>query len=146
MSHYPHRRVTSTEWWLEWAAEHGVGYDDGVKSFGELARDYYETSDSCWELASLERGEEAPTASERMAASLAYARALLIEAAIVARGRVLNSSVDPIEVVDPTGWGVPRHQTHEADPRWEPTQLPDAPPEPLSALHDIPTVTRGWRS
>lgn len=146
MNPEPHRLVTGTGLWLQWAADHGVRYDDCCKSFDDLVRDYYQTSDSYRELTSPELGHEAPTASERMVANGAYARALLIEVAIVARGGVLNPFADPIEVVDSTGWGVPRQQVQEADPRWESTQPPAAAPEPLTPLHDVPTVTRGWRS
>ena len=145
MSEDPHRLVTATELWLEWAADQGVRYDDGAKSFDELARDYYETDLAYRQLTGPERGEEAPTASERLAANLDYARALLIEAAIVARGGVLNPFVVPIEVVDPTGWGVPRQAVHEADPRWESTPPLAAAAEPLPQPHDAPTATRGWR-
>ena len=46
MSHDPDRLVTTRELWLEWAADHGVRYDDGAKSFDEVASDYYPTSDA----------------------------------------------------------------------------------------------------
>lgn len=145
MSQDPHRLVTATELWSEWAADHGARYDDGAKSFDEVARDYYETDLAYRQLTSPERGEEAPTASERMAVNVAYARAVLIEAAIVARGGVLNPFVDPIEVVDPTGWGVPRQEVHETDPRWGTTSPPVAATVPLPQPHDVPTATTGWR-
>lgn len=108
MSRDAHRLVTATEVRYEWAADHGVRYDDRCKSFDDLVRDYYQTSDSYRHLPSPEGGDDAPTASERMEANGAYAKALLIETAIVARGGILNPFVDPIEVVDPTGWGLPR--------------------------------------
>lgn len=40
-----HQPVTATEVWLQWAAEHGVNYEDTGQPFDELARDYYEASD-----------------------------------------------------------------------------------------------------
>lgn len=142
MSHDPRRLVTATALWLEWAADYGVRYDDRAKSLGEVGRDYYQIRDSYRELASPDLGDEAPTASERMAANVAYARAPLIEAAIVARCGVLNPFVDPIEVVDPTGWGVPRQQVHEADPRWE-SPPPAEPPQHISQPYDPPDQDEG---
>lgn len=146
MSGDPNRLVPATEVWLEWAADHGVRYDDCCESFDDLVRNFYQTSDSYRELTSPERGDAAPTASERMVANGAYSMALLIEAAIVARGGVLGPFVDLSEVVDPMGWGVPRQQNQEADPRWESTPPRAAAPEPLSPLCDAPTLARGWRS
>ena len=146
MNPEPHRLVTGTGLWLQWAADHGIRYDDCGKSFDDLVRDYYQTSDSYRELTSPELGHEAPAASERMVANCAYARALLIEAAIVARGGVLNPFADPIEVVDSTGWGVPRQQVQVADPRWESTQPPAAAPRTAPAGPRRPGRHEGWRS
>ena len=67
MNQDPHHLVTRTELWLQWAAEHGVRYDDTGKSFPEVARDYYQTSDSYRELVYPDLGDDALTASHRAA-------------------------------------------------------------------------------
>lgn len=97
--------------WLQWAADHGVRYDDTGKSFAEVARDYYQTSDSYRELVYPDLGDDALTASHRAAANVANARTLLIEAVIGRRGGDLDPYVNPLEVIDPNGRGVPAPPT-----------------------------------
>mgnify|MGYP001618252207 CR=1 FL=1 len=46
MNHDADRLVTQAQLWLQWADEHGVSYDDAGKSFDDVARDYYQTSDA----------------------------------------------------------------------------------------------------
>ncbi len=82
MNDDPDRLVTRAELSLQWAAGHGVRYDEDGKSFDEVARDYYQA-----------------------AANIAYARALLIEAAVERRGGHLDPCVDPVHVRDPNGEG-----------------------------------------
>ena len=145
MNDDPDRLVIRTELWLQWAADHGVRYDDADKSIDDVARDYYQTRDASRELLAPDLMGGTLTASHQMAANTAYARVLLIEAAIERRGGDLDLSVDPIQVNDPNGRIVPRRLTPEPGARWESVAATVAAPEQLPQLHDIPTTTSGFR-
>lgn len=143
MNPEPHRLVTETELWLQWADAHGVRYDDSGKSFDEIARDYYETSDAYRELLA---PDPVGTTSEthQTAADTAYARVLLIEAAIGRRGGDLDIYVDPVQVLDPERRIVPRRSTpHPCG--WESVATPVAAPEEVLQPHACPTTTVGFR-
>lgn len=144
MNQDPHHLVTSTELWLQWAADHGVRYDDTGKTFEDVARDYYQSSDSYRELMYPDLGDAALTASHRAATNVAYARSLIIEAMIGRRGGDLDPYVDPIEVFDPNGRSVPRHPAAGSDPLWESVPPPAAAPEPFPQPSDA-DADRGFR-
>lgn len=129
MTSEPHQPATATQVWRQWAAEHGVHYEDTGQPFDQVARDYYATSEALHELSSPDVGDGTLTASQRLAINVAYARALLIEAVIVRRDGVLDPYVDPIQVVDPDGRLVPPHTGPEHGARWETTP-------PAGVIHD----------
>lgn len=145
MTSEPHQPVTATEVWLQWAAEHGVRYEDTGQPFDTVARDYYETSDALSELFSPDSGDGTLTASQRLPINVAYARALLIEAVIVRRGGVLDPYVDPIQITGPDGRLVPPHAGPEHGPRWETTSPPGAGHDLGPQPQDVPAVARGVR-
>ena len=118
MNHDADRLVTRAQLWLQWADAHGVRYDDAGKSFDDVARDYYETSDAYRELLSRGARGDVLSATHKAAANTAYARALLIEAAIERRGGDLDLYVDPVQVRDPHGRIVPPQQSPEAMGEW----------------------------
>lgn len=128
MNSQPRGLITGTELWLRWADAHGVRFDDDGKSFDEVARDYYETSDAYRELLAPDPSGS-PSATHQATARTAYARALLIEAAIERRGGDVDFYVDPVQVRDADGRIVPRGST--PDGSWEAFTSPAvAPAEP----------------
>ena len=145
MNHDGHRLVTRIELWLQWADAHGVRYDDSGKSFDDVARDYYQTSEAYRELLTPEVRGDGLSATHKAAANTAYARALLIEAVIERRGGDLDLYVDPVQVRDPQGRIVPPQQGPEVMGEWETIATPDAAPEELPRPHDAPTTDRGFR-
>ena len=146
MNHDADRLVTRTGLWLQWAEEHGVRYDDSGKSFDDVARDYHQTSDAYRELLTPEARGDVLSVTHRAAANTAYARALLIEAAIERRGGDLDLYVDPVQVRDPNGRIVPPQQGPEAIGEWEDVApVPLAAPEEPPQQHDAPTTDTGFR-
>lgn len=145
MNHDAHRLVTRTELWLQWADAHGVRYDDFGKSFDDVARDYYQTSDAYRELLTPAMRGDGLSATHQAAANTAYARALLIEAVIERRGGDLDLYVDPVQVRDPHGRTVPPQQSPEVMGEWESIATPAAAPEELPQPHDAPTTDWGFR-
>ena len=145
MNHDADRLVTRTELWLQWADAHGVRYDDVGKSFDDVARDYYQTSDAYRELLIPELRGDGLSATHQAAANTAYARALLIEAAIERRCGDLDLYVDPVQVRDPNGRIVPTQQCPEVMGEWESIATPAAAPEDLLPPHDASTTDRGFR-
>ena len=145
MNHDADRLVTRTGLWLQWAEEHGVRYDDSGKSFDDVARDYYQTSDAYRELLTPALRGDGLSATRQATANTAYARALLIEAAIERRGGDLDLYVDPVQVRDPNGRIVPTQQCPEVMGEWESIATPDAAPKELPRPHDAPTTDRGFR-
>jgi len=146
MNHDPDRIVTRIELWLRWADAYGVRYDDVGKSFDDVARDFYQTGDAYRELVTPELRGDGLSATHQAAANTAYARALLIEAAIERRGGDLDLYVDPVQVRDPNGRIVPPQQSPEVMGEWEdvapvPFTAPEEPPQ----QHDAPTTDRGFR-
>lgn len=87
--------------WLQWAQDHGVGYDDAGKSFDDVARDYYQTSDVYLELLTPAPRGGGLSATYQAAANTAYARALLVEGVIERRGGDLDLFVDPSKSGNP---------------------------------------------
>ena len=146
MNHDPDRLVTLTEWWLHWADAHGVHHDDAGKSFDDVARDYHQTSDAHRELLTPEARGDVLSATHKAAANTAYARALLIEAAIKRRGGDLDLYVDPVQVRDPHGRIVPPQQRPEAIGEWEDVApVSFAAPEEPPQQQDAPTTDREFR-
>ncbi|MHA6508298.1 hypothetical protein [Tessaracoccus sp. Y1736] len=146
MNHHADRLVPRAQLWLQWANEHGVRYDDAGKSFDDVARDYYQTSDAYRELLTPEARGGVLSATHKAAANTAYARALLIEAAIERRGGDLDLYVDPVQVRDPHGRIVPPQQRPEAMGEWEDVApVPFAAPEEPVQQHDARTTDRGYR-
>ena len=145
MNHDGDRLVTGTELWLQWAEEHGVRYDDAGKSFDDVARDYYQTSDAYRELLTPELRGDGVSATHQAVANTAYARALLIEAAMERRGGDLALYVDPVQVRDPHGRIVPPQQRPVAMGEWEDVATPAAAPEELLQPHDAQATDRGFR-
>ncbi len=146
MNHDADRLVTRTGLWLQWAEEHGVRYDDSGKSFDDVARDYHQTSDAYRELLTPEARGDVLSVTHRAAANTAYARALLIEAAIEGRGGDLDLYVDPVQVRDPNGRIVPPQQRPEAMGEWEDVApVPFAAAEEPAQQHDARTTDRGYR-
>ena len=146
MNHDGHRLVTRIELWLQWADAHGVRYDDAGKSFDDVARDYYQTSDAYRELLTPEARGDGLSATHKAAANTAYARALLIESVIERRGGDLDLYVDPVQVRDPHGRIVPPQQRPEAMGEWEDVvSVPAAPPEERPQQLDAPTTDTGFR-
>ena len=146
MNHDPGRLVTRTELWLQWTEDHVVRYDGADKSFDDVARDYYETSDAYRDLLTPALRGDGLSATHQTAANTTYARALLIEAAIERRGGDLDLYVEPVQVRDPIGRTVPPQQSLEAMGEWEdvapvPFTAPEKPPQ----QHDAPTTDRGFR-
>lgn len=146
MNHDAHRHATRIEMWLRWADAHGVGYDEGGKSFDDVARDFYQTGDAYRELVTPELRGDGLSATHQVAAKAAYARALLIGAAIERRGGDLDLYVDPVQVRDPNGRIVPPQQSPEAMGEWGdvapvPFATLEEPPQP----HDASTTDRGFR-
>ena len=145
MNHDADRLVTRAQLWLQWADEHDVRYDDADKSFDDVARDYYQTGEAYRELRTPALRGDGLSATHQAAVNTAYARALLIEAAIERRGGDLELYVDPVQVRDPHGRIVPPQQSPEAMGAWE-----DGAPVTLAALeepprYDSPTTVRGFR-
>ncbi len=144
MNHHPDRLVTRAQLWLQWADAHGVRYDDAGKSFDDVARDYYQTSDAYRELLTPGLRDDGLSSTHQAAANTAYARGLLIEAAIDRRGGDLDLYVDPVQVRDPNGRIVPPQRSPEAMGEWEDLApvfaAPEEPPR-----HDSPTMDRGFR-
>ncbi len=137
MNPEPQRRVTAIEVWLEWAEEHGVRrYDGAGKSFDDVARDYYQTSDAYRGLLTPEARGDVLSATHKAAANTAYARALLIEAAIERRGGDVDLYVDPVQVRDRHGQIV-RPQLRPEAMEWE-----DAAPVTFAAPEE-PAQQRG---
>lgn len=145
MNHDPDRLVTRIDLWLRWADDHGVRYDDAGKPFDDVARDYYETSEACRELLTPALRGDGLSATRQATANTAYARALLIEAAIERRGGDLDLYVDPVQVRDPNGRIVPTQQCPEVMGEWESIATPAAAPEDLLHPHDASTTDRGFR-
>jgi len=146
MNHDADRLKARAELWLAWADYHGVRYDDAGKSFDDVARDYHRTSDVYRELMNREARGDVLSATHKAAANTAYARALLIEAAIERRGGDLDLYVDPVQVCDPQGRIVPPQQRPEAMGEWEDVALvPFAAPEEPAQQHDARTTGRGYR-
>lgn len=146
MNHDAERLVTRTELWLQWADAHGVRYDDVGKSFDDVARDFYQTSEACRELLTPEARGDSLSATHQAAANTAYARALLIEAAIKLRGGDLDLYVDPVQVRDPHGRIVPLQHSPEAMGEWEDVApVPVAAPEEPAQQHDARTTDSGYR-
>lgn len=146
MNHDADRLVTQAQLWLQWADEHGVSYDDAGKSFDDVARDYYQTSDAYRELLTPEARGDGLSATHKAAANTAYARALLIESVIERRGGDLDLYVDPVQVRDPHGRIVPPQQRHEAMGEWEDVApVPFAAREEPARQHDARTTDRGYR-
>ncbi|WP_454227177.1 hypothetical protein [Propioniciclava flava] len=114
MNHLAERPVTRTESWLQWADDHGVRCDDAGKSFDDVARDHHQTRDAYRELLTPEARGDGLSATHQAAANTAYARTLLIDAAIERRGGDLDLDVDPVQVRDPHGRIVPPRQSPEA--------------------------------
>ena len=145
MNHDAERFVTRTELWFQWADAHGVRCDDAGKSFDDVARDYCQTSDAYRELLTPGPRGDGPSATHQATANTAYARALLIEAAIDRRGGDLDLYVDPVQVRDPHGRIVPPQQGPDVMGEWESIATPAAAPEELPQPHDAPTTDRGFR-
>lgn len=145
MNHDAHRLVTRTGLWLQWADAHGVHYDDAGKSFDDVARDYHQTSDAYRELLTPEARGDVRSATHKAAANTAYARALLIEAAIERRGGDLDLYVDPVQVRDSSGRIVPPQQCPEVMGEWESIATTAAAPEELLQPHGASTTDRGFR-
>lgn len=146
MNHDAVRLVTRAQLWLQWADEHGVSYDTSGKSFDDVARDYYQTSDAYRELLTPAMRGDGLSATHEAAANTAYARALLIEAAIEGRGGDLDLYVDPVQVRDPHGRIVPTQHRPEAMGEWEDVvSVPFAAPEEPAQQHDARTTDRGYR-
>ena len=146
MNHDADRLVTRTGLWLQWAEEHGVRYDDSGKSFDDVARDFYQTSDAYREFLTPEARGDVLSATHKAAANTAYARALLIEAAIERRGGDLDLYVDPVQVRDPHGRIVPPQQSPEAMGEGEDVApVPFAAPEEPAQQRDARTTDRGYR-
>ena len=145
MNHDAHHLVTRAELWLQWADEHGVRYDDAGKSFDDVARDYYQTSEACRELLTPALRGDGLSATRQATANTAYARALFIEAAIERRGGDLDLYVDPVQVLGPHGRIVPPQQGPEVMGEWESIATPAAAPEELLQPHDASTTDRGFR-
>jgi len=144
MNHDAHRLVTRTGLWLQWADAHGVRYDDVGKSFDDVARDYYQTSDAYRELLTPALRGDGPSATHQAAANTAYARALLIESAIEGRGGGLDLYVEPVR--DPNARIVPPQQRPEAMGEWEDVSpVPFAAPEEPAQQHEARTNDRGYR-
>lgn len=144
MNHDADRLVTRAQLWLQWADEHGVRYDDSGKSFDDVARDYYQTSDAYRELLTPALRGDGLSATHQAAANTAYARALLIEAAIEGRGGDLDLYVDPVQVRDPNGRIVPPQHGPETMGEWEDV-VPCAAPQEPPQQYDAPTTDRGFR-
>lgn len=146
MKHDPDRLVTPIELWLRWADAHGVRYADAGKSFDDVARDCYQASEACRELLTASAPGDVLSVTHRAAANTAYARALLIEAAIERRGGDLDLYVDPVQVRDPHGRIVPPKQRPEAMGEWEDVApVPFAAAEEPAQQHDARTTDRGYR-
>ena len=145
MNHDADRLATRAQLWLQWADAHGVRYDDAGKSFDDVARDYHQTSDAYRELLTPEARGDVLSVTHRAAANTAYARALLIEAAIERRGGDLDLYVDPVQVRDPNGRIVPPQQRPEVTGEWESIATPAAAPEELWQPHGASTTDRGFR-
>ena len=145
MNHDADRLVTRAQLWLQWADEHGVRYDDAGKSFDDVARDYYQTSDAYRELLTPALRGDGLSATHEASADTAYGRALLIEAASEGRGGDLDLYVDPVQVRDPNGRIVPPQQRPEAMGEWEDVSpVPFAAPEEPAQQHDPRTTDRGY--
>ena len=145
MNPQPRRPISRTELWLQWADAHGVHYDDAGKSFGDVARDSHQTSDAYRELLTPEARGDVLSATHKAAANTAYARALLIEAAIERRGGDLDLFVDPVQVRDPNGRIVPPQHFPEARGEWEDVApVPFAAAEEPAQQHDARTTDRGY--
>jgi hypothetical protein len=145
MSRDPLGLVAPSELRLLSAKDNHVRKDDSERSFGVVARDFYEISDPFRELLSpaLRGG---PSATHKAAANTAYVRALLIEAAIERRGGDLDLYVDRVQVRDPNGRIVPPQQSPEAMGEWEGVApVPFAAPEEPAKQHDARTTDRGFR-
>ena len=141
----PDRLVTRIEWWLRRADAHGVRYDDVGKSFGDVARDFSQTGDPYRALLTPELRGDCLSTPHQAAANTAYARALVVEAAIERQGGDLDLYVDPDQVRDPNGRSGPAQQSPEAMGEWEgvapvPFTAPDEPPQ-----QHAPTTDRGFR-
>ena len=146
MNHDADRLVTRAQLWLQWADEHGVRYDDAGKSFDDVARDFYQASAAYRELLAPEARGDVLSATHKAAANTAYARSLLIEAAIERRGGDLDLYVDPVQVRDPHGRIEPPQQRPEAMAEWEDVApVPFAAPEEHAQQHDARTTNRGFR-
>lgn len=146
MNHDAVRLVTPAQVWLQWVDEHGVRYDDAGKSFDDVARDYDQTSDAYREFLTPEAGGDVLSATHMAAVNTAYARSLLIEAAIERRGGDLDLYVDPVQVRDPRGRIVPPQQRPDAVGEWGDVALvPFATPEDPAQQHDSRTIDRGYR-
>ena len=142
MNHDAHRLVTRIELWLQWAEDHGVRYDDAGKSFDDVVRDYYQTSDVYRELLTPAPRGGGLSATHQAAANTAYARALLIEGVIERRGGDLDLFVDPVQVRNPNGRIVPRQQSPEAMGEWEYQAPVLSAPEELPQPYDARTTDR----
>ena len=146
MNPQPRRPISRTELVLQWAAAHGFHYDDAGKSFGDVARDSHQTSDAYRELLTPEARGDVLSATHKAAANTAYARALLIEAAIERRGGDLDLYVDPVQVRDPHGRIVPPQQSPEAMGEGEAVApVPFAAPGEPAQQRDARTTDRGYR-
>lgn len=138
--------VPQAQYWLQWSDEHGVRYDDAGKSFDDVARDHYQTSDAYRELLTPGLRNDGLSSTHQATANTAYARGLLIEAAIDRSGGDLDLYVDTVQVRDPNAPIVPPQQSPEAMGEWE-----DVAPVPFAAheeppqQQDAPNTDRGFR-
>lgn len=138
--------VPQAQYWLQWSDEHCVRYDDAGKSFDDVARDHYQTSDAHHELLTPGLRNDGLSSRHQATANTAYARGLLIEAAIDRSGGDLDLYVDTVQVRDPNAPIVPPQQSPEAMGEWE-----DVAPVPFAAheeppqQQDAPNTDRGFR-
>lgn len=145
MNSQPRGLFHGTELWLQWADAHGARYDDAGKSFDDVARDYYGTSEAYRELLTPGLSDDSLSSTRQAAANTAYARGLLIEAASERRGGDLDLYVDPVRVRDLHGRIVPPQQRPEAIREWEDVApAPFEAPEEPARQHDARTTDRGY--
>ena len=103
----PQAPAEGTGLWLQWADADGVRSDAEGKASYVVAMDNRETPDVYRVLLAPNRSGTTTFAQE-LAANLAYARALPIEASIGRRGGEIDFDVDPSQVFDPEKRIVPR--------------------------------------
>lgn len=145
MNQDAHRLVTRTELWLQWADAHGVHYDDAGKSFDDVAPDYHQTSDAYRAFLTPKARGDVLSATHKAAANTAYARALLIEAAIEHRGGDLDLYVDPVKYATRTAGSCRRGRGPRSWGRRNSLRPPAAPPEGLLHPRDASTTDGVFR-